>query len=443
MPTNISKFTAIALILLSSLAMPSCKGKGGDNAATTNTTSGNTAKAGGLATAPPLGEAELKKQKDFRSLEDAQSVAKDKVYILTLYSQKPTPEDLAKIAQFVNLQKLTVSSCAVTKFPDEIFNLNNLEFLDISNNKLGTLPEGVARLTNLKTLGLNATGLTTLPDNLAALTKLESLIISYNKLGTLPAVVGKMTNLKDLNATACELTSIPADIAKLTNLNGLNLYGNPITELPADLGNLSKLSVLNLTSTKITSIPETFGNLSSLERCFISSTQIKTLPESFAKLPKLSTISLENNAQGDYAQFCTILAQVPTLKRLDMPYIKGRSSKETVTLPQELKLLTQIEILYLSGNLFANPDAELAKIKNLSQLTELYINDCGLKSAPSFIFTFAKLKNLELINRDIKTIPKDISKLSNLLFFKLSREFPEPARATLKTAVPKLNIGYM
>jgi Leucine-rich repeat (LRR) protein len=448
MPTNISKFTAIALILLSSLAMPSCKGKGGDNAnntTNTNTSSGNTAKAaGGLATAAPLSEAELKKQTDYRSIEDAQAVAKDKVYILTLYSQKPTAEDLVKIAEFVNLQKLTISNCAVDKFPDQIFNLNNLEFLDIStNNKLGTVPEGVARLTNLKVLGLNATGLTALPDNLAALTKLERLIISSNKLGTLPAFVTKMTNLRDINLSGCSLTTIPADLAKLTNLESLNLYGNPITELPAELGNLTKLKLLNITSTQIASVPETFGNLSSLETFFISSTQIKTLPESLAKLPKLITISLENNPQGDYAQFCTILAQIPTLKRLDMPFLKGRSSKENVTLPKELKLLTQIEVLDIRGNLLANPDAELASIKGLTQLKDLYINNCGLKTVPSFVFTFSGLKTLELINADIKTMPKDISKLSNLLFLKLHKNFPEAARAAIKTANPKVNVTYM
>ena len=66
----------------------------------------------------------------------------------------------------------------------------------------------LVRLSGTRKLNLMNMGLTRLPDSLSSLTQLESLNLSYNLLDKLPDWIGGFTNLKSLSITDNYLISL-------------------------------------------------------------------------------------------------------------------------------------------------------------------------------------------------------------------------------------------
>ncbi|MCX6744965.1 MAG: leucine-rich repeat domain-containing protein [Candidatus Parcubacteria bacterium] len=111
-----------------------------------------------------------------------------------------TPVSNANTASPVN-NKLDLSNQNLTKVPDYVFNLTNLEELNLSNNKLS---------------------------------------------GAIQSQIGQLKKLKVLNASNNLMTGVPAEVGQLTNLQVLDLSNNQLTGLPNELGNLKKLKTFNI-----------------------------------------------------------------------------------------------------------------------------------------------------------------------------------------------------
>ena len=85
-----------------------------------------------------------------------------------------------------------------------------------------------------------------LPESIGNLTQLESLDIRGNQLTKLPESIGNLTQLNELDLSGQKLTELPESIGNLTRLNSLNLDGNQLTDLPISIGNLSNLRHLSI-----------------------------------------------------------------------------------------------------------------------------------------------------------------------------------------------------
>jgi Leucine-rich repeat (LRR) protein len=79
-------------------------------------------------------------------------------------------------------------------------------------------------------LDLSQRGLTKLPESIGKLTQLQDLNLSENRLTGLPEFIGKLTQLETLDLMSNQLTKLPESIGKLTQLNKVLLYNNQLIE---------------------------------------------------------------------------------------------------------------------------------------------------------------------------------------------------------------------
>ncbi len=119
--------------------------------------------------------------------------------------------------------KLELRKKRLKKFPPEIFQFPNLQYLDISKNDIEELPAEIGQLKNL-----------------------QYFAVSRNGLQEFPPQIGGLTNLYYLEANNNDLTSLPPEIGKLEKLKNLDLWSNDLAKFPAELRNLKNLQLLDL-----------------------------------------------------------------------------------------------------------------------------------------------------------------------------------------------------
>jgi Leucine-rich repeat (LRR) protein len=124
----------------------------------------------------------------------------------------------------VRLQKLVP--------PDELFYVLGVEPSLFKPRSIDErLPDLVAYIADDRQteLDLSRAGISKLPEEIGCLHQLEGLILSENKIQSLPDTIGLLSNLKTLYLFHNELTSLPETIFELKNLQWLGLTGNPLS----------------------------------------------------------------------------------------------------------------------------------------------------------------------------------------------------------------------
>ncbi len=131
----------------------------------------------------------------------------------------PLPKEIGNLKK---LNRIVFYDYPLTgKFPEELFNLTNLETLYIVRSiymDSAPLSSSIGKLTNLRALDLNTNNITgPLPDQIGNLTKLTWLNLSYNSFtGTIPASYSGMRNLEHFNLRGNKLSgTIPASLARI------------------------------------------------------------------------------------------------------------------------------------------------------------------------------------------------------------------------------------
>ncbi|MDX2172664.1 MAG: leucine-rich repeat domain-containing protein [Bacteroidota bacterium] len=420
------KKTIIPILVLSSvLTITSCGGGKKDGETSSNSTEQSSSEP--LPT-DMLPNEQLWKEKEYTSIEEALKVPAEQVYRLNLSNKNLTALPL-EVLKFTKLQYLNLYgnigitdlpkeigslkrlqwlmlSAGMTKIPEGVFELGNLQELDCGYIKQGKVDDKIANLKNLKRLYLGNNDLNEFPMVVLQLTNLEHLHLHYNKkIPSIPSEINKLTHLKELFVQGNQLTTLPATIGDLKELYDLEAQENQITSVPKEIGNCTKLYRLFLDKNKLTEIPDMFATLSELRGVRFENNDLKQLPSSMANLSGISG-SFGGNANLDLKQACEVIAQMKG-KNLRISFYQQKGMNGDLTLPAEISKCTNISDLDLRGNKI-NFQAEIEKLSKMTSLETLSVKDCGFTSLPS---NLNKLKNLKQISLTEEISKKEEAKL--------------------------------
>lgn len=170
-----------------------------------------------------------------------------------------------------------------------------------------------------------------------------------------------ITNLNLLNISDTCLEVIPDNIKRLVNLQTLLLFGNKIQDFNVNITSLSKLKVLDLSRNQLKSIPD-LSNMKELTNINFSNNQIEEMPK-IGDMPNLITLDVSNNK------------------------LKAFINVENANLPH----LTDVKV---KGNVIEELPAHVAR--SLPSLKNFDLGDNQLKTIPGEVASMSKLKELNL-----------------------------------------------
>lgn len=203
------------------------------------------------------------------------------------------------IGHLTELETLDVSANWFARFPDELFSLKKLKYLDMGGSDIDTVPKAIGNLHGLGDLGLCCSKISkplrVLPEEIGNLDSLGILDLRDNGLRILPSSIGNLKNLWWLRLGYNQLDYIPAEIGNCTNLIFLELDNNNISILPSSIGNLDSLSILALYYNKLTELPSGISRLRMLGRLYLDHNQLHSLPDSIVLLDSVFCTVSDNS----------------------------------------------------------------------------------------------------------------------------------------------------
>ncbi|GAY53100.1 hypothetical protein CUMW_146770 [Citrus unshiu] len=274
------------------------------------------------------------------------------------------------LANLSSLCILSISGCGLQgEFPQEIFQLPNLQFLGVMKN-----PNLTGYLPQFQKSSL-----------------LEDLRLSYTRFsGKIPDSIENLESLSYLGISDCSfIGKIPSSLFNLTKLEHLYLSGNRfLDELPTSIGNLASLKALEISSFNFSStLQASLGNLTQLDSLTISNSNFSRLMSS-----SLSWLTNLNQLTSLNFPYCNLNNEIPfgisnltQLTALDLSY-----NQLTGPIPYSLMKLKKVSSLLLGFNQLSGRIP--VEISNLTQLQSLQLSSNQLEgSVPSSIF---ELRNL-------------------------------------------------
>ena len=154
-----------------------------------------------------------------------------------------------EIFNLPNLQELNLQGNAIVFNFDGIENAQNLDYLDLERTAISSLA-GIEKAAGLKLLKLDGNIFEDFPEEIFDLANLEVLSLSENKFPEqeLPDKIQGFSKLVYLACSSCGFKgTLPAWIGSLANLEYIRLDQNAFTgNMPAELGSLMNLKHLDL-----------------------------------------------------------------------------------------------------------------------------------------------------------------------------------------------------
>lgn len=279
------------------------------------------------------------------------------------------------IGNLTALEEFWIGWTPITVIPGSIGNLINLKELHLGqmNNPLETLPDEICNLESLEWFALGTSGLNSLPDNIGNLTSLESLFLQDNNLTELPDGFGGMESLDYLTLDGNQLTTLPDSFGDLDNLLELYIEGNQLTHLPESFGDLESLEIFWARFNQINSLPASFGNLDALNFLRIGSNSITELPASFTDLASIELLFLNNN------QINNLPEDFGNLETIDILELGGNYISE---LPESIGDLSNMNVFsVMSNNLTAIPESF-----GYLEVDSVFFNDNQITELPVSLF---------------------------------------------------------
>jgi Leucine-rich repeat (LRR) protein len=202
-------------------------------------------------------------------------------------------------------------------------------------------------------------------------------------------VIGRMTSLRDLRlAKNLLLGPLRSELNGLKDLEILDLQGNTISALPHDIHQMVRLRILNLNENSIDSL--SFAELARLP-----------LTELLVRKNKLSGTLIEEG-----------VASLPQLQTLD---VSANQLTRLVPLGSAISL-PELHVLSLSMNRLQG----LPDMTSWSNLLTLTVDENSISGIPNSFTALEKLRHADFSSNDIRVIPPEISRMTNLSMIRLS-----------------------
>ncbi|NXN93936.1 LRC40 protein, partial [Rhinopomastus cyanomelas] len=375
-------------------------------------------------------------------------------------------------ALLTNLVQLSLAYNQLTDLPVEISAMKSLRHLDCSKNYLETVPSGLATMAALEQLYLRKNKLRSLPElhsckvlkglhagenqieilnaeNLKYLNSLSVLELRDNKIKSLPDEITLLQKLERLDLTNNDISRLPYTLGNLPELKFLALEGNPLRAFRRDLLQKGTQELLKYLRSKIQD-DETNPNkepprtamtlpsesrinmhaITSLKLLDYSEKQAATIPdEAFDAVGNnpITTINFSKNQLSEippriaelkdwacdvslgFNKISSISLQLCLLHKLT--HLDLRNNFLT-SLPEEMEVLTRLQIINLSFNRFKAFPSVLYRILTLE--TILLSNNLVGSVDPLQLKKMDRLGTLDLQNNDLLQVPPELGNCENL-----------------------------
>lgn len=241
-------------------------------------------------------EEELEQLPEFEDLKQALKKPL-KVVRFRAYRQEDA-SSVARIAEFANLQALSISLSDVSLLLPQLHRLPHLRDLHLQACKISQFPKEILSLSHLRSLYIGNSSLSEVPDEIGNLIKLESLGFAQNTLQSIPDSIGTLSGLKVLSLSYNQLSEVPASICNLANLEDLFLDVNDISQLPEALGNLRSLQTLNLNHNELRTLPDSIAHLHHLRNLSLENNPFDSFPSSLGSMHWITDLSIESRKRS-------------------------------------------------------------------------------------------------------------------------------------------------
>jgi Leucine-rich repeat (LRR) protein len=271
----------------------------------------------------------------------------------------------------------------LTKFPDEVFELKDIETLDLSWHRLDSIPDEIATLQNLKslllsgndfanipgaiyklkgltTLDLSFNGITELQESIAELNSLKYLDLVRNRIRSIPQSISLLANLRTLMLSGDAYTPVSDSIAELHDLTCLELSHHGMNAVPDWISRLQNLSRLALIDQELTYMPEWICDFQNLIRLDLSVNNLSSLPPELIRLQKLQSLDLASNLFDEIPKVIYELRELSYLRFANRPTIE-KGNNQIRNISSRILQLSKLEVLNIDQNPLEIPPYEIVQ----------------------------------------------------------------------------------
>lgn len=167
--------------------------------------------------------------------------------------------------------------------------------IDNQYGYVSKIPDNISKLQNIETLNLGFNFINYISPEIGNLTSLRTLILASNQITSLPKEISNLRNIQEINVSTNPLKALPSDFANLENLEYLSVNNMSINlvNIYPEVFQLKKLKTLVMGQNQLTSISSEIGMLVELEELFLARNPIKILPNELYQLPNIHTLHLQ------------------------------------------------------------------------------------------------------------------------------------------------------
>ena len=228
--------------------------------------------------------------------------------------------------------------------------------LSISNLKLDSIPENLENLRELKSLYIGGNFLTKIPDSVLTLKNLEVLEAWQNKIESIPKDIGILDKIWRLHLEGNKITKLPESIGNLP-MKKLYLKHNNVSYVPESIGNWTRLDVFGLPLNNLTSLPETISSWKNVRVISLWQNKLRALPNVELNVKELR---LNNN------YFIEVPPRVYKIKQLRKLWLNSNQLTEIPEIPRGY--LKELWFLDLQNNLLSSLPRTIQQLPNLRNL---------------------------------------------------------------------------